>query len=166
MIKKVFLLAALILPMFASAQTLKIGIINTPEIFNAMPQTAEAQKTLEENNAKYEAEYKNLLAEMEKQYNDFQAMPETELPAIKERKARELQDTQQKIQAFEQNAMQDMQKKQDELMAPITQKIKDAIEAVGKEGGYSLIQELQSQLYIGAPVEDITAKVKSKLGLK
>ena len=166
MIKKVLLLAALILPMFASAQTLKIGIVDSAEIFNSMPETAEAQKTLQDYNAKYEAEYNNLLAEMEKQYKDFQAMPETELPAIKERKARELQDTQQKIQAFEQNAMQDIQKKQDELMAPIMQKIRGAIESVGKEGNYSLIQEAQSQLFVGAPVEDITPKVKSKLGLK
>lgn len=165
MIKKVLLLAALILPMFASAQTLKIGVVDTNEIFAALPETAAAQKTIQEYNTKYETEYNNLLSEMEKQYKDFQAMPDTELPAIKERKARELQDTQQKIQAFEQNAMQDIQKKQEELMAPIMQKIKDAIESVGREGSYSLIQEAQSQLYVGAPVENITQKVKSKLGL-
>lgn len=165
MIKKVLLLAALILPMFASAQTLKIGVVDSSEIFAAMPETAAAQKTLQEYNSKYETEYNNLVAEMERQYKDFQAMPETELPAIKERKARELQDTQQKIQAFEQNAMNDIQKKQEELMAPIMQKIKDAIESVGKEGGFSLIQEAQSQLFVGAPVENITPKVKSKLGL-
>lgn len=165
MIKKVLLLAALILPMFASAQTLKIGVVDSSEIFAAMPETTAAQKTLQEYNSKYETEYNNLVAEMERQYKDFQAMPETELPAIKERKARELQDTQQKIQAFEQNAMNDIQKKQEELMAPIMQKIKDAIESVGKEGGFSLIQEAQSQLFVGAPVENITPKVKSKLGL-
>lgn len=165
MIKKVLLLAALILPMFASAQTLKIAVIDTNQIFTALPETAEAQKTLEEYNQKYENEYKNLMTEMQKQYEDFNAMPENELPAIKERKARELQDTQKKIQDFEQLAMNDLQKKQDELMAPIMQKIRSAIESVGKEGGYSLIQELGSQLYYSAPVEDITPLVKSKLGL-
>lgn len=165
MIKKVLLLAALILPMFASAQTLKIAVIDTNQIFTALPETAEAQKTLEEYNQKYENEYKNLMTEMQKQYEDFNAMPENELPAIKERKARELQDTQKKIQDFEQLAMNDLQKKQDELMAPIMQKIRSAIESVGKEGGYSLIQELGSQLYFSAPVEDITPLVKSKLGL-
>lgn len=165
MIKKVLMIAAILLPMFASAQTLKIGLIDTNSIINAMPETAAAQKTLQEMQQKYEAEYNNLGSELERQYKDFQNMSENELPAIKERKAQELQATQQKIQAFEQSAMQDLQKQQDELMTPVVQKVRNAIESVGKEGGFSLIQELQGQLYFAAPVEDITPLVKAKLGL-
>lgn len=69
---------------------------------------------------------------------------------------------------FEQNAMQDLNKMNQELMAPIVQKIRSAIESVGKEGSYSLIQDKSPQLtiYFASPVVDITPEVKAKLGLK
>ena len=52
------------------------------------------------------------------------------------------------------------------LMQPIVQKIKDAIDAVGREGGYSLIQEKGAVIFFAAPVDDITPAVKAKLGIK
>lgn len=170
MIKKILLAVAMMLPMFgASAQsTLKIGLVNTNEIIQAMPETADAQKKLAENSKKYEDEYAKLQEEFKRMYDDFNNMPETELPAIKERKAKELQDYQTKIQSFLQSAEQDMQRQQAELMAPISQKIKDAVESVGKEGGYSLIENYTPDLHLfyTAPVSDITPQVKAKLGLK
>ena len=100
-------------------------------------------------------------------YDEFQAMKEDELPAIKERKARELQDYNQKIQQFQQTAYNDLNKLNADLMGPIMQKIQTAVEAVGKEGSYSLIQPKSTDiiLYFGAPVEDITNQVKAKLGV-
>ncbi len=51
-------------------------------------------------------------------------------------------------------------------MQPIIQKIKDAIDAVGREGGYSMIQEKDAVRFFAAPVDDITPQVKGKLGIK
>lgn len=93
-------------------------------------------------------------------------MAEDELPAIRERKTREISDYQTKLQQFEQTATQDMQQQQQMLMQPIVQKIKDAIDAVGREGGYSLIQEKGAVIFFAAPVDDITPAVKAKLGIK
>lgn len=165
MIKKILLLAALVLPMMASAQSLKIGLVNTNEVVTAMPETAAADNTLNEAQKKYQAEFQRIEEEFQKQYEEFANMPENELPAIRERKARQLQETQQKAEAFQQTVMQDLQRQQDELMAPIMQKVRNAIESVAKEGGYNLVQELGVQLYFAAPVEDITPLVKAKLGL-
>ena len=165
MIKKLFLMAALALPLFASAQTLKIGLVDTNDIIGKMPETTAAQNTLNEAQKKYQAEFQRIEEEFQRQYEEFNSMPENELPAIKERKARQLQETQQKAEAFQQNVMQDLQKQQDELMAPVVQKVRDAIESVGKENGFSLIQDIAGQLYYTAPVEDITPLVKAKLGL-
>lgn len=168
MFKKLLLVAALLIPMLASAQTLKIGLVDTNDIISKMPDTTAAQKQIEETSKKYDDEYAKLGEEMKRMYDELQKMGENELPAIRERKTREFTDYQQKIQQFEQNAMQDLQKLQSELMAPIMQKVRAAIEAVGKEGGYSLIQDKSPQLtiYYAAPVADITPEVKAKLGLK
>lgn len=166
MFKKILLVAALILPMFASAQTLKIGLVDTQEILSKLPDTAAANKQLEETSKKYEDEYAKLNEEMKRLYDEIQNMGESELPAIRERKTREFTDHQQKAQQFEQNAMQHLQKLQGDLMQPIMQKIRTAIESVGKEGGYSLVQEMSTQIYYAAPVVDITPEVKAKLGVK
>ncbi len=63
--------------------------------------------------------------------------------------------------------MNDIQKLQQDLMMPIFQKIRTAVEAVGKEGGYSYVQEKNAQivLYFDAPVVDLTNEVKAKLGV-
>lgn len=165
MIKKFLLAVAMIIPMFASAQSLKVGLVDTNSIIGAMPETTSAQTTLKEIQKRYETDYNKLQEELSRQYDELSKMGEDELPAIRDRKVREFQDNQQKLQAFEQQIMQDLQKKQEELMTPIMQKVRSAIESVGKEGGYSLIQELGQQLYFGAPVEDVTPQVKSRLGL-
>ena len=168
MIKKVLLAIALICPMLLSAQTLKIGLVDFGSILQAMPETTAAQNQLKEVSDKYEAEYKKLGEEMNRLVEEYQKMAENELPAIKERKTRELSDYQVKIQQFEQTAGNDLQKMQADLMGPIQQKISQAVESVGREGNYSLIQMYDPQLtlYHAAPVEDITPIVKAKLGVK
>lgn len=168
MFKKILLVAALIFPMLASAQTLKIGLVDQNEIINNMPETAEAQKQLADVSKKYEDEYGKLLEEMNRLYDELKNMSESELPAIKERKTKDFTDYQQKIQQFQENAMQELNKMQQELMAPIAQKVRNAVESVGKEGNYSLIQDKNPGLtiYFAAPVQDITPEVKAKLGVK
>ena len=168
MIKKVLLAIALICPMLLSAQTLKIGLVDFGSILQAMPETTAAQNQVKEVSDKYDAEYKKLGEEMNRLVEEYQKMAENELPAIKERKTRELSDYQQKIQQFEQTAMNDIQKMNSDLMGPIQQKILQAIESVGREGNYSLIQMYDPQLtlYHAAPVEDVTSAVKAKLGVQ
>lgn len=158
MLKKILFAVALVLPMFVSAQTVKIGLVDTQSIMQAMPETTTAQNQITEASKKYDEEYTKLGEEMKRMYDELQNMKEDVLPAIKERKTRDFADYQQKIQQFEQNAMQDLQKLQNDLMAPIMQKIRGAIESVGKEGGYTLIQPIESALYFSSPAEDITTR--------
>ena len=170
MLKKIILAVALMLPVFgAFAQsTVKIGLVDTGALLQALPDTQEAQKKVQETSQKYEAEYARLNEEMKRLFEEYQKLDEKSPAAIRESKTRDLQTFQEKVQAFEQNAQQDLQKMQQELLAPIFQKIKDAVESVGKQGGYSLIQDYNPQmtLYYAAPVEDITPKVKTMLGIK
>lgn len=168
MFKKILLVAAMIFPMLASAQTLKIGLVDTNEVISKMPETAEAQKKVEEISKKYESEYMKLNDEMQRLYDEISKMKEDELPAIRERKTRDFSDHQVKVQQFQETAMQEIQKMQQELMTPIIQKMRNAIEAVGKEGAFSLIQDKNSQitLYFDNPVLDITNDVKAKLGIR
>lgn len=168
MLKKILLAVAVMLPMFASAQTVKIGIVDTNAVFTVMPETASAQTKIQEIQKKYQDEFTRLEDEYKRMVDELQKMKEDELPAIRERKTREITDYQQKIQAFMNSADQDITQQQQSLMAPIATKIKEAIESVGKENGFSLIQAYSPDqiMYYASPVEDITPLVKAKLGLK
>ena len=146
MFKKILLVAALLIPMLASAQTLKVGLVDLNEIITKMPETADAEKQVGDASKKYEDEFAKLQDEMKRRLDEYQNMKEDELPAIKERKAREIQDYQTKIEQFSQEAMQHLQQMNQQLMTPVIQKVRTAVESVGKEGGYSLIQDKNPQL--------------------
>ena len=111
---------------------------------------------------------KNTLVPCEKKYKEFQELDPTTPQSIKDRRMQELQENQQKIQNFQQMAAQDLQKQQETLLAPITDKIQKAIQAVGAEGGYTFIYDLSipAVVYSGAGAEDVTPQVKAKLGIK
>ena len=167
MIKKILLIAALVLPMSIFAQDLKIGIVSLDEVIEKLPEYQDAQTKFVETSKKYEDELAKLNEELKRRYDDIQNMPDDELPAIKDRKVREFQEYQVKIQQFTQSADQDLAKVQQDLMAPLEKKVRDAIESVGKDGGFSLIEQKVNQivLYYAAPVIDITDQVKARLGV-
>ena len=166
MIKKILLIAALVFPMCAFAQSLKIGVVNPDDVIQKMPEYTAAQTKFVETSKKYEDEFGKLQEELKRRYDEINNMPQDELEAIKERKIREFQEYQQKVQQFQQTAEQELAKVQQQLMEPIEKKVQDAIRSVGQEGNYSLIQPAGLMLYFAAPVVDITNDVKAKLGVK
>lgn len=170
MIKKILLAVLLAAPMCLSAQTLKFGTVNTQEVFNLMPDKATAENTLKETAAKYDAEGKKLqeaFAQLQADYEKLEADATTP-KAIKDRRMQELQETYQKIQNFQQTASQELQRTQETLLAPIMDKLQNAIKAVGAEGGYTFIYDMSMGvvLYAGNGAEDVTPQVKAKLGIK
>lgn len=168
MLKKLMLAAFVVAPMCLMAQQVKLGYVNPMEIFNVMPEKATAETTLKTASDKYETEYKNLQTAFQKKLDDYDKADKdaTTPQAIKDRHQQELQEEYQKIQNFQQTAAQDLQRQQEQLLAPIQQKLQDAIKAVGAEGGYTFIYDTSSLLYVGTGAEDLTAKVKAKLGIK
>ncbi|MGM9804547.1 MAG: OmpH family outer membrane protein [Muribaculaceae bacterium] len=170
MIKKLFLAVLLAMPMCLSAQTFKFGTVNTAEVFNVMPDKATAEATLKAASEKYDAEFKRLQEDFQKDYAEFEKLTKDEATpaAIKERHEKDLQDKYQKIQSFQQTASQDLQKQQETLLAPIQSKLQQAIQAVGAENGFTYIFDLSipSIIYNGNGSQDVTPLVKAKLGIK
>ncbi|MBR1543957.1 MAG: OmpH family outer membrane protein [Muribaculaceae bacterium] len=165
MFKKVLLAALVAAPLCLQAQTLKLGAVNPQEIVAVMPETATAQNTLKAASDKYDAQAKTLQDEYQKKVDEFNAIAKDNT-AAQEAKAKEIQDLQVRMQNFQQTASQDLQKQQETLYAPIQQKLQQAIQQVGAEGGYAGILYKDVLLYQGTGIEDITAKVKAKLGIK
>ncbi|WP_321333637.1 OmpH family outer membrane protein [uncultured Bacteroides sp.] len=171
MLKKIALAIMFILPMSVFAQTLKFGHVTSNEIITAMPEFTKAQADLQALQKKYTDEIQRTNDEFNKKYQEFQqAMQKDSLPQnIAERRQKELQDMMQRSEQFQQEASQNMQKAQTDLMAPITQKVDEAIKAVGEAEGMIYVFDLARTAipYVNNKLSvDITPLVKTKLGLK
>jgi outer membrane protein len=166
MFKKVIIALAIaaMLPVVAAAQ--KFGVVDVNAIFTAMPESTAAQNQLNEASKKYEEEWKKIAEEVDKKMQEYQNLAADTPESIKERRLQEVQELDQKAQRFRQTAADDLQKQQQQLMAPIQQKIVDAIKAVGQEGSYTFIFEDGASVYQGSDVVDVTSAVKTKLGIK
>ena len=165
MLKKILLAALVLFPMLASAQSIKIGVVDTQKLMTDLPAYKEAMTKIEGVAKKYDTEHANLRAEAQKKLEEFQTLAQdaSTPDAVKERRAKELDEFSQKLSEFEQMAQQDLQKQQQEILGPVLNNVQQAIQSVGKEGNYTLIQETGALLYFGTPAEDITEQVKARL---
>ncbi len=166
MIKKLFLVALMALPMTLAAQNFKFGTVNSVEIFNLMPEKATAEQQLEALQKQYEAEFVKMQEEFSAKYKEFVDAQETMPENIKQRRMQEIQEIQQRIQNFREVAASDLEEQQNKLMAPIQEKMSTAIKAVGEENGFTFIFDVNILMYSGAQAIDATPLVKAKLGLK
>lgn len=165
--KRTFLIlcAAMLFPIFAGAQSHKIGIVDSQKVLSEMPEMKSMQAELDNLAKKYEDTLVQLQKEFQAKYQDFVKEQETMVESIKSRKQQELEDLSKRIQDLNNVAQQDMQKKQVELFAPIQTKLREAINKVGNDGGFTYIMDASQMLYVGSGSEDVTSLVKSKLGL-
>lgn len=164
MFKKILFAVLVAAPMMLSAQSLKFGSLNPSEIMNVMPDVATAQNTLKAASDKYQAQAKTLQDEYNKKLTELDALEKAK--SNTDAKVKEIQDLQVRMQNFQQQASTDLQKQQETLMAPIQQKLMNAIQSVGAKGGYAGIYDAGMMLYRGTQIEDVTAKVKAELGIK
>ncbi len=162
--KKVIIAMMLMLPMAISAQ--KFGHINTQELFAMMPEVNKVRLTMDTINNQYENQLASMNEEFQRKYQDYMAQEATMAEAIKQIRQQELQEMQQRIQLFYQTAEQDIQKKQQELLAPVHEKMTKAIKAVGDREGYTYIFDSAAMVHIGADATDVMPAVKRELGIQ
>lgn len=154
----------MLMPLALSAQQ-KIAIVNTQEVLSVMPDMKAAQSRLQELEQKYTAEMQTMQDEYQKKLEQYMKEKDKLSDAILKSREQELTDLQNRIQRSYQAMQQDMDNQQNTLMAPIQQKVVDAIKKVGDAGGYTYVMEAAVMLYTGANATDITADVKKKLGI-
>jgi len=151
----------------SSVSAQKYGHTNFEQILSELPDTKAAQSSLAEYNASLEADFKKmedkLAAKIEAANKKYTAgeMSEVERQA----KLGEIQTQQTALQEKVQTFQQQFAKRQSELLQPLLDKVGNAIDQVVTEGGYDYIFDTTSLLYIADNADDITGKVKAKLGM-
>lgn len=167
MLKKIALILLLIAPMSVFAQ--KFGHIKTADILTVMPEYTKAQTDIQTMQKQWESEIKVVQDDFQKKFTAFQ-QEQANLPKnILERRQQELEQLSQRGMQMQQDAQQELEKAWASMIEPIAKKIEDAIKAVGQEGNYVYIFDLNSvQIpFVNETLStDVTNAVKAKLGIK
>lgn len=167
MIKKIVLIVLFALPVSLMAQD-KLGFVNIQEIFQVMPDLAEIEKTVADMNEQYKKELDVMYQEYYAKAKEYQDNLNTMAETIKARRQSEIVDLEKRIGTFQQQANEEMQRKQMELIQALREKILKATGEIGAENSYTYIFDVSSQAvaYRSPKAVDVTPLVKKKLGLK
>jgi outer membrane protein len=151
-----------------SAQTkIKLAHVNSNDLMMVMPGIDSVKKSIENYAKQLEDELKAMTAEFEKKYADFERDRALMPQSTQQIRMKELQDLQDRIEMFKENAQGDLQEKQEELLKPIVDKAKSAIAEVAKEMGYTYVfDSAMGVLLYSEDSDNIIEMVKKKLGVK
>ncbi|MDF0715724.1 OmpH family outer membrane protein [Muricauda sp. 334s03] len=149
---------------FVNAQS-KVAHINVQQLLSEMPEMKAAQAELKKLQETYQADIQGSMTELQNKYTQYQNEATSKTREENEQRAVELQGFEKNIEEAQQKAMQDMQKKQQELFAPISEKAKAAIEKVAAAEGYEYVIDASPGLsLIVAKGKDLLPAVKQELG--
>ena len=143
------------------------GYINTDLIVTEMKETKEVGNKLRTIGESYDEEFKELYSEYDTKRKKYESESTLKTETINRSRAQELSGMEERMQEFRQNASQELQNKQNELMAPVIAKMNKAISEVAKENGIDFVFDTaQRNLAYSNDKYNLLKKVKKKLGIK
>ena len=144
----------------------KIGHINSNDLLEIMPERTKAAADVEAFAKQLEMQLKNMSAEYETKLREYQSQQALMTEPVRQTKVQEITDLESRIQQFQLTAQESLQKKESEILKPLIDKAKNAINTVAKEKGYDYILDtgLGVVLFFDTG-DDILPLVKKKLGL-
>lgn len=160
-----FMLSAFVMASSAFAQ--KFGHINSQQLLLESPLVKAADAKLKTFQDDLISKGQTMVQKFESEYNKYVA--EVQAGGLTKvqmgQREAELGKSQETIKNFEVEVQQKIAQKREELYKPILDEAKVAIDAVGKEGNYTMIFDTGTNgLLFAIEGEDILPKVKTKLG--
>ncbi|MBQ2322946.1 MAG: OmpH family outer membrane protein, partial [Bacteroidales bacterium] len=103
--------------------------------------------------------------ELQQKFQDYANKRDSLPDLIRATIEKDLQDTQTRIQSFQQLAQQSLSKKEADLMQPILENYQKALEEVAKENNYIYVFDTSSQVLLYTSTQSIDASpyVKAKM---
>lgn len=160
-------LSVLALMMFISltnAQT-KLGVVAVDEVFGQMTELKKADTALAIFQKGLQDTYQQQQNDLNTAYNKFVEDSLKMTPSLKEIKRKDLQDRITALSKKEEEFNKLLEAEKDRLIKPVKEKLMKTIQDVAKENGYTHVA-YKEQLIVFPPADDITDKVKKKLGIK
>ena len=163
--KKLFVIAlAALATLTASAQT--FGRVNFQELLMLAPEMDAAREAIAASQKEAEETYSAMVEEYQGKLTQYQQKQATWTAAIRESKERELMEIQNRIQEFQQSISQELQQQQNQLTAPIQEKVTKAITDIAKAKGLTAVFDLSQAFYLDeTKVIDLTPDARKALNI-
>jgi outer membrane protein len=146
------------------AQT-KFAVVSADEVFASMTEVQRADSQLAAFQQALADMYQQQQNDLNETYAKFMKDSARMTPAVKEARRKDLQERISGLQGKEQQLNKDLETEKERLLKPIREKMLKAIQDVAKENGYTHVA-YKEQLIVFPQTDDITDKVKKKLGVK
>ena len=166
MIKVFLLMFAVVFSADVMAQA-KFGHINFSQALELMPEMSNVKAELSQRKSEFDQEtvmMKNAYLQKSRDYDNSAA---TLSDLLRRTKENELKDISKRITLFEQKSEQEMLNLQKELMSPVINELRMAIENVSRERGYIYVLDSSpdTRVILYTESDDLLPLVKSKLGI-
>lgn len=162
--KRIILLAVLTIGVMTQSMAQKFGHANFEEIVGLLPERSAAEKEVQDLQKKLEARLNSMVEAYQVKATDFQ-MDTTLTSGMRTSLRNEIADMEKRIQEFQQTAYTEIEMKQTELMGNMINKVRAAAVEVGTEESYTYIFDGSNGTLLYAGGEDVTSKIKTKLGI-
>ena len=144
----------------------KFGHVDSAALLELMPEKAKAEKELEAFAKEFQTALEAMAKEYEGKVTAFQSGEKDMIATVRNSKMREIADLERRIQEFQTQAQEEIGKKEQEVLTPIIDKARKAIDDVAVDKGYTYIFDSSLGVLLYAKdSEDVMADVKAKLGL-
>lgn len=162
---KLLILFLLLCPLPLMAQT-HFGYFSYKSVVDSMPDMIAARQSMEVLREKYAAEIKRSEEEFNRKYAEFLSGQKDFPQTILLKRQRELQQLMEAGLSFRKDCDKQLAEAEKNLYAPVKDKLQQAVQAVGLEGGYDFIVNTDNESYPYINPwrgDDVTLKIRAKL---
>ena len=171
MLKKILLTVLITtFPLIAAAQ-LKVGVMNPERVMDALPETEQVQRDLEQFVQQKQQEFTDEYSVWIEAVGEFEERVEAGTLSGQQRQQEEqrLMEMEEDLESLERRIQNQIQNRQNELLGPIMQRVENAMEEVARELDLEYVLNRQTSqgdlvvFYASDRGVDITDRVIEKL---
>jgi len=167
LMKNLILALGLALVSLAPAQAQKLGHIDRQKLMLTLPERKDAEAKMQAFAKTLDERLKAMGAEYQAKVAAAQAAGETMTQTEKEIAVREIGELEERIQAAQEKAQEDLSKQEEELLRPMVEKTNLAIKEVADANNFTYIFDTSTGFVLYYEKgEDILPLVKAKLGIQ
>jgi outer membrane protein len=160
LITGVVLCVAVLSPVMAAAQTMKIGFVNTERILRDSKFAVESQKKLEKDFAKRQKDLEDLAAKVRSEATKLDKDSITLSENEKVRRQRDLSDMDREFQRRRREFDEDLAQRKSQVVGELVERANKIIRQIAEKDGYDII--FQEAVYANKKI-DITEQVLGSL---
>ena len=130
---------ALVFSTFSLQAQTKVAHIDFQKLVSEMPSVLAAQEEVKKLEEDYQGEIEASIKEYQTKLQTYSSEAESQTDVTNQARQQELAGMEQNIQQYQQTASQDIQQKQADLLRPLIEKARAAIQKVAREQGFEYV---------------------------